>query len=149
MSDSDEGPSRQGRIARAFLPWLTRTDTLTRIRVTDSDGYVDSDKSDRLGWILCITLTRTRVADSDGYPRRQGLARTDARATRTPRVREIEGEMDRQRILSKHYGDFDSVVLDRVVESLFEAGAITIEGRTGKTRYAVTEKAKRAMENKE
>lgn len=37
-----------------------------------------------------------------------------------------QNQMSRQRILSRHYGDFDSIDLDRMIETLVQGGAINI-----------------------
>lgn len=52
-----------------------------------------------------------------------------------------KGSILRQKLLQNHYGDFDSFDLDRVVETLTQAGAITAE-RAGKDiLYKITQKA--------
>lgn len=49
-------------------------------------------------------------------------------------------EVTRKQLLSRHYADFDAFELDRIIETLEQAGAITSKKQGNEIQYKITEK---------
>lgn len=115
-------------------------DTIIKVAmlISLSESPEMSIKSEHLEEAINVCLTTTRhvrrilVAKGGGV---ESERRKQTEIIMTELINAGKDGIERSKLISKNYGSFDSIDLDRVLDTLFEANAIELRNSAGKTHY--------------